>query len=33
MATNAAQATPPLQFFQIACGDLKELEGVENSQS
>ena len=31
MATNATQA--PLQFFQIAAGDLKELEGVESSQS
>ena len=26
MATDADQAIP-LQFFQIACGDLKELEG------
>ena len=32
MATNAGQAIP-LQFFQIACGDLKELEGVESTRS
>ena len=32
MATNVAQAVP-LQFFQIAAGDLKELEGVESSRS
>ena len=32
MATNAVQAIP-LQFFQIACGDLKELEEVESSRS
>ena len=30
MATTAAH-TIPLQFFQIACGDLKELEGAKSS--
>ena len=32
MATSAAHDIP-LQFFQIACGDLKELEGVKSIRS